>query len=373
MSKVFVLGERRKSGAKGKGPKRTAPKKVKLLEGERLFVGIDVHKRTYSVAIWSSERGLLTVWTQPADDELVLSKLMPMAEYIVEVVYEAGPTGFKLARALRGAGLNANVIAPSETPQQQGRRSKDDKRDCRKLAEYACKELLRRIYVPTLQEEADRQVTRVREALRKKLQRTKCQIKSFLLRNGITEPDGLDSWATRGVDALHRLELGIELRFVLDTLLNDYQHQLDQMKRCEEKLEELAASDRHRTQVEHMRTVNGVGLVTAITMRTELPNPERFETGAEVTAMIGFVPHRMRSGDQEYDGPIEKMGNAHLRAALVECAWRWMANDHAARAHYDRLVANTGKGKKAIVGLARKLAIVLWCLETRGEDYRQAA
>jgi transposase len=373
MKKVFVLGERRKSGKRAKGKKAKTPKQLKLLEGERLFVGIDVHKRTYTVAIWSSERKLLTTWTQPSDDELVVAKLSPIADHVAEVVYEAGPTGFTLARALRAAGFNTNVIAPSQTPEKKGRHSKNDPRDSRTLAEYACKDLLRRVYVPTPQEEADRQVTRMREAQRKKLQRTKCQIKSFLLMHGIAEPDGLKNWAAGSVDELHRIELGAELRFSLDTLLIDYEHQVAQMKRLTAKVEELAESDRHREAVKYMRTVGGVGLITAVTMRTELPSPERFEEGTEITASIGFVPYRIQSGNQEYEGPIEKMGNSHLRAALVEGAWRWVARDPAARAHYDRLVANTGNGKKAIVGVARKLAILLWRLETRGEEYRPAA
>jgi transposase len=370
MAKVITVKKRGKSG---KRSAKARSKKLKLLSREKLFVGVDVHKRTYSVAIWSSERGLLTTWTQPSIDELVIEKLKPMAKQISEVVYEAGPTGYKLVRAMREAKLNAQVIAPSETPEKKGRRSKDDKRDCRRLAEYACKDLLKRIYVPTLQEEADRQVTRVREAMRKKLQRTKCQIKSFLLLNGICEPDGVSGFARRGIKALRDLELNDELRFVLDRLMDDYEHHYTQMKKCFVKVKGLAASDRHSEAVEHMRSVTGVGLITAVTMRTELPNPERFDRPEEVTAMIGFVPQRIRSGDQEFDGPIEKMGNSHLRAALVEAAWRWMSYDDAARERYYRLLKNTGNGKKAIVGVARKLGMLLWILETRREDYKVAA
>ena len=84
--------------------------------------------------------------------------------------------------------------------------------------------MLKTVCVPAVEEEADRQVSRTREAVNKKLKRAKQQIKSFLLTHGIAEPDGLASWAKRGVDALHAMELSCELRFRLDTLLRDLEH-----------------------------------------------------------------------------------------------------------------------------------------------------
>ena len=57
---------------------------------------------------------------------------------------------------------------------------------------------------------------------------------------------------------------------------------------------------------------------------------------------------------------------------LIEAAWRWVARDESAKARYRRLVASTGNGKKATVGMARRLAILLWRMSLRGETYRAA-
>jgi transposase len=362
--KTFVLG--------GKGRKKG--KELKLLEGERVFVGIDVHKSTFSVAVWTDQRGLVGTWSQPAHYELLIAKLSPIAAQIVRIVYEAGPTGYGLVRRLRESKLPADVIAPSKVPEAPGRNPKCDRLDAKKLAEYACKDLLKNVCVPTIQEEADRQVSRTREAVSKKLKRAKQQIKSFLLTHGIAEPEGLGSWAKRGVDALHTMDLSCELRFSLDTLLRDLEHQQAELKRANEKIEELAEQERHREDVRILRSMKGaVGITTAIAFKTELYQPDRFTEPEEVIAMVGLVPGGWQSGKTRREGAILKTGNSRLRWALVEAAWRWIRYDDSAKERFRRLCANTGDGRKAIVGVARHLVVVLWRMLTRKEEYRAAA
>src|SRR5690349_7577477 len=97
-----------------------------------------------------------------------------------------------------------------------GPEAKSDRLDCRKLAVFAQKGLLRPVRVPDEQEEADRQVVRLREQLTRKLRVTRQQIKALLLQHGIAEPVGLTHWTAAAVDALRELPLGDELRFCLD-------------------------------------------------------------------------------------------------------------------------------------------------------------
>ena len=118
---------------------------------------------------------------------------------------EAGPTGFGLVRRLRGAGLKAEVIAPSKIPTMPGPEAKSDRLDCGKLAVFAQKGLLRPVRVPDEQEEADRQVMRLREQLARKLRVIQQQIKALLLQHGIAEPAGLTHWTAASVDALRQL------------------------------------------------------------------------------------------------------------------------------------------------------------------------
>jgi transposase len=352
---------------------RPSSSALHLDAGEIAHVGVDVHKASYHVAIVSDLRGLVASWTQPASPDLLVERLGPARERIAQVVYEAGPTGFALVRRLRAAGLAAEVIAPSKVPTMPGPEAKSDRLDGRKLAVFAQKGLLRPVRVPTEPEEADRQVVRLREQLARKLRVAQQQIKAFLLQHGLAEPAGLTHWAAVAVDALRRLELSAELRFCLDVMLDERQHALEQVARATRRLEELARTDRHRETTSNLRTVPGVGPVTAMTFRVELHDPARFRDGGQVARMIGLAPQVLQSGPTRREGRLLKSGNARLRTVLVEAAWRWVAGDEAAKAKYRRLVGSTGSGKKAIVGMARRLAILLWRLSLSGEPYRAAA
>jgi transposase len=346
---------------------------LRLDTGEVAHVGVDVHKASYHVAIVTDLRGPVATWTQPANPDLLVERLKPIGERIAQVVYEAGPTGFALVRRLRAAGLKAEVIAPSKIPTMPGPEAKSDRLDCRKLAVFARKGLLRPVRVPDEREEADRQVVRLREQLARKLRVIQQQIKALLLQHGIAEPPGLTHWTAAAVDALHRLELDAELRFCLDVMLDERQHASEQVARATRRLEELAKADRHRETTSILRTVPGVGPITAMTFRVELHDPARFRDGGQVARMIGLAPQVLQSGPTRREGRLLKSGNARLRTVLIEAAWRWVAGDEAAKARYRRLVASTGNGKKAIVGMARRLAILLWRLSLSGEPYRAAA
>lgn len=340
---------------------------------EILHVGVDVHKATYHVALLSDRRGLLATWVQPARPTLLAERLTPLREHVAQIVYEAGPTGFSLARRLRAEGVRAEVIAPSKTLTTPGAEPKTDRLDCRRLALLAQKGLLQPVRVPTEQEEADRQVLRLREQLVRKARSVQQQIKAFLLQHGLDVPKGLACWSDAALEAQRRLGLAAELRFCLDVLLDELDHARTQVTRVTKRLRELSRTERHRSAVANLRSVPGVGPITAMTFRLELPEPERFEHDGQVARMIGLAPQVIQSGQTRRSGRLLKSGNARLRTALVEAAWRWVARDEAAKAVYHCLVSNTGSGKKAIVGMARRLGVLLWRLSVRDEPYRAAA
>ena len=116
---------------------------LRLAQGEAVHVGVDVHKASYSVALFSDGRGLIATWVQPARPEVLLERLRPLREGVAQVVYEAGPTGFGLARRLRAEGFKAQVITPSKLLVAAGPEAKCDRLDCRRLAGLAQKGLLR--------------------------------------------------------------------------------------------------------------------------------------------------------------------------------------------------------------------------------------
>jgi transposase len=346
---------------------------IRLEGGEAVHVGVDVHKASYSVALFSDRRGLIATWVQPARPEVLLERLRPIRAGIARVVYEAGPTGYALARRLRAEGYNAQVIAPSKLLAPVGPEAKGDRLDCRRLAQLSAKGLLHPVRVPAEQEEADRQVLRLRESLVRKTRAVQSQIKSFLLQHGVAEPAGLARWSKRSVAALRELTLLPELRFCLDLLPDELAHAREQVRRVTERLKGLAEADRHREAVAVMCSVPGVGVLTAAAFRLELPEPERFDLEGQVARMTGLAPQVRQSGQTRRGGGLLKSGNARLRTVLVEAAWRWVRYDETAASRYRRLVGNTGSGKKAIVAMARRLGVLLWRLSVHGEPYRDVA
>ncbi len=340
-----------------------------LLKENRFFVGLDVHKRSYHVSLWNEEHGLLDSWVQPPVPSLLISKLQPFQVNVARIVYEAGPTGFTLVRALRNAGFSADVIAPSKMLTVPGPEAKSDRIDSKRLAMYAAKNLLTSVNVPTEEQEADRQIVRLREQMIRKSRSIQQQIKSFLLMHGIEEPAGLVNWTNSSVESLRQLPMSTQLRFCLDTMLDEFHHVKHQLVRIQKHIRKLAKEERHHKTMRLLQTVPGVGLLTAIVFRTELVEPERFTDGGQISRIIGLAPSIRESGDTRREGNILRSGNSRLRTTLVEAAWRWVAGDLDETKNYHRLVGNTGSGKKAIVAMARKLGIVLWRISVQQKEY----
>jgi len=352
---------------------RSVGKPIRILEGEKITVGIDVHKKTYSVALWSVDRQqLIRAWVQPSDHRALASKLQSVRPAIQQMVYEAGSSGFCLARDLKESQFPVKVIAPSHTPKVPGKKAKSDRVDCRKLGEYEAKGILHEVYIPTSEEESDRQVMRLRDQLMENQRRIKLQIKSFLLFHGLAEPPGLDHWSKASIQALREMTLGEDLRFVLDMDLDELEHVRKMVARATRRVHEMARRPRYQENVQRARTMKGVGLLTAMTILTEMPNPERFHLPRQVAMMAGLAPAVRESGETHHECGREEGGNRRLRSTLIEAAWQWMRRDPAAAALYRRLLANTGSKKKAIVGVARHLIIIQWRMLTRKEPYREA-
>jgi len=204
-------------------------------KGDSIFVALDVHKKTYHVAV--SKNGTLAAsWVTPADDDQIVAMLEPAKTAIKKVVYEAGPTGYGLARALMKAKFPVGVIAPGKTPRQANPGNKSDQVDCKKLAQYAATGMLTYITVPTEEEELNRLLVRTRDDMKSKRQRVMRQIKSFLLNYHLPEPEGLATWTKAGIMELQAMKLSDILRFRLDELLYELDYHTKSLKRVEEKL-----------------------------------------------------------------------------------------------------------------------------------------
>ena len=345
-------------------------KQQNLTQKDEIYVGLDVHKKSISVAIWLNGQIELTFKTS-ADYARLIKQLQPLKKAIKLIVYEAGPTGYGLARALKKAELPAQVISPANTPRPSKRCSKTDRLDCCQLAEFAAKGLLKPVAIPTEQEEADRQLQRLRDQLVSKRRRVRQQIKSFLLQHSIAEPDGLKGWSLAAIDELKSLKLNTALRFALNMLLEEMAQIRIYLEHTEIELKALSQQKRHHRAMKILRSHPGVGPVTAWAFRLEVFRPERFSQATEIASFLGLAPRISQSGQTTREGPITKTGRPQLRSKLIEASWIWIQHDAHAREVYGRLCSNTGSSNKAIVAMARHLAIHLWKMLCNDQWYRQ--
>jgi len=341
---------------------------VDLTVDDQLYVGIDVHKRSYHVALYLNDAPALD-FVMPAAKEQLSKKLKNASSAIKQVAYETGPTGYGLARHLRKNDLPVTVAATSRILRSSGD-DKTDKLDSRKLAEYAAKGLLRPVSIPSLKQESDRQLYRMRHRQVRNLSRVKTQIKSFLLMHGIDEPVGLSKWSRKGVDQLRTMKLRETLRLSLDELLGDLDYYSSRVKALDKSLTEYLDKGLLARQIAILRTHPGVGVVVSCQFAVELFHFRNFSSTREVFKYLGLSPKIHQSGERSVSRPINKVSNARLRSNLVQAAWQWIRVDIEAKKTYLRLLNNCGGLKqKAIIAMARKLSGHLWTMLVNDQPY----
>jgi transposase len=337
--------------------------------GEDVWIGVDVHKHSYHACFRRAD-GHKCTFVCPADPQDFVRRISQAGMNVLAVAYEAGPTGFPLARAVEAAGMRAIVAAPNRIPRSVSAGAKTDRLDCIRLAEYAARGLLRPIAVPSQTEEAERLLLRRRHQVTDSLRRVKQRIKSLLLCLGIAEPAGLTSWSKIAVATLQALPLMPSARETMDSHLRELTFQHDELREVEKKLAELVEQAEHEEVVRCLRSVQGVGPVVATTYHLELFRPERFGRGEEVASYLGLAPMVRHSGEKTPRGRLVPVGQTRLRSLLIEAAWIWKTRDAWARGLYNRILGRTGLAQKAITAVARRLAIILWRISVEKRPYR---
>ena len=300
--------------------KLTVSSIYRFLEGFdnlQIHVGIDVHKRSYSVAILRPD-GVLFDWTTPASPRAVTDTLLSLPCPIGMVVYEAGPTGFELARTLEYSGIPVTVAAPSRIPRPVSPTNKTDSLDCRKLAEYAATGLLRPIAIPTKQEEAFRLLVRRRHQVTDSIRRVKQRIKGLLLSYGYPEPTALIRWSKSSIAILKQIRLEPDAQETLHSQLRELEYQINEQRLIDLKVKEACVRNGSIGRVETLKAISGVGDVVAHSFGAEIFSPERFNNSGEVTSYLGLAPVFRQSGEKQDKGRLRPVGQKRLRSLLVE-------------------------------------------------------
>jgi transposase len=168
---------------------------------------------------------------------------------------------------------------------------------------------------------------------------------------------------------LGELEISDSLRFAFKIMVNELEHLRQLRKELLQQLRKLARSDRYKESVELLQSAPGVGMLTAIRLVLEWGDVSRFKRKEEFASFLGLVPSDYSSGEQERQGHITKQGNRGVRSWLVECSWIAIRHDPVLLDKFRRVLRNCGSKKKAIVAVARKLAIRLRRILLSREPY----
>jgi transposase len=254
----------------------------------------------------------------------------------VRVAYEAGPTGYRLARELAKRGMECVVAAPSKIPRGSGDRVKTDRRDAEHLVRLLLAGKLHPVRVPGPEEEALRDLVRARESVRMDLMRARHRLSKLLLRHGHRFDDG-NAWTDRHRQWLTTIELDWP---AAQTTLLDSRGAIDALCLRRDQLERqiiaLLPSCPWTVQVGRLRCLRGVDTLTAVGLCAEIGDFERFARADQLMSYIGVVPSENTTGQQRRLGSITKTGSAHARRLLTEAAWHYRPRPNLGKALTER-------------------------------------
>lgn len=325
-------------------------------EGKTVFIGIDLHQKSWHMTAIVENQEVFS-GNIPPDPEDLFKFLRRFGCNPIEVAYEAGCFGFWLYELFMTYDIKCIVVPPSLVPVESGNRVKTDRRDSRKLAYLLSKGLLKEVWVPSPQQLAHRQVIRRRRQLIGDRVRVQHRIKSELRCFGFPLPDSRGQWSVslvRWLKAVRFQDYYQQQSF--NHLLEEYDYLCKLVEEQTRLLKKLVATEPYATQVKLLKTISGIGLISAMELLLELGDISRFARGEQLAAYVGLTPSQYSSGDKIRFGRITKTGKASLRGTLTEAAWRAVRKDRELQAAFENLKARCG-AKRAIIAIARRLLL----------------
>ena len=321
--------------------------------GKKVYIGIDVHKKTYTFSAYCDGQICKTA-TVPADPKQFADSLKKwFAGATLYSVYEAGFSGFKLHRTLLSEEIKNIVINPASLEIAAKDKTKTDKRDSKKLAEQLAAGRLNGVYIPSEEEEVRRVLTRTREQIMTERIRTGNRIKARLRHFGLLLHTDDRVMSERLLREYESLPLEEGLRYSLNILISQWRFFNNQLREIRIEIKAQSFEDSYCEAI--YQSVPGVGDTSARILSNELGNiSKRFNSQKALFQFVGFTPSEYSSGESQRLGHIDRQGSARIRKTLTECAWRAIRIDEALRDSFNRISHRRGK-KRAIVAIARKL------------------
>lgn len=340
--------------------------------GQDFYVGLDVHKRSWSVTIRSL--GIqVGHFTQPPGAEGLydyLQRNFPGGRY--HSAYEAGFCGTYAHEELCKLGINNILLHAADIPvTDKQKKNKTDLHDSRAIAEHLERGNLHGIYVLSRDQQELRGLFRLRESKVADVVRSNNKLKSFLMYHSIIIPETVSTTGFLSVKVLNWLD--IELSSMAGTLtlqqyIADLRYQREQLYRITKSLRTEVLS-LHKQTYENLLSVPGIGSITAMGLIAELADFSRFDDPDKYSSYLGLCPWEDSSGDTIKTKGMQPRCNSHLRPLLIEASWKAISKSRAMFAYYSK---HSGKdSKKAIVKVARKLAMIAKGVAISGKPYQE--
>ena len=359
-----------------------------MTQSSMLYVGLDVHKESIAVAYVGQDHGaevvsLGTIGTRQCDLDKLIRQLHSKATHLV-FVYEAGPCGYWLYRYLTKRGHDCWVVAPSLIPKKAGDRVKTDRRDARQLARLMRAGDLTPVYVPQVDDEAIRDLSRAREDSIRDLKAAKYRLKAFLLRQDIRYT-GQANWSPAHLRWLAEVVCPTPAQqIVFQEYVRAVTEHTARLQRLEQELQERVKTWRLAPVVEALQALRGVQCTVAVTTVAERGDLTRLTNPKQLMSYLGLTSSEYSSGPRRAQGGITKTGNSHARRALVEGAWAYRSPAKVSRhlqlrleqlpkpiqdlswkaqvrlcKRYRQLIARGKNANQVVVAIARELVAFL--------------
>jgi len=325
---------------------------MRNFKGKTVFLGIDVHKSTYSVTA-VCEGVVIKQDTFAADPEILVKySKRAFQGAIIKSAYEAGFCGFVLHHFLLQHNIENIVVHPASIEVESRNLKKNDKRDSKKIAIQLSAGRLQCVFIPTQEAENRRFIARLREVFVKQRTRTSIQLKSLLNVNGIIPFNKKIKISKKFLKELISIDFDLSLKFCLEKLAKTWLYFTSELTEIEKKLDYLTPAE--EVIYNSYRKIIGFGPTIARILLHELGDTMQFSNEEKLFAFCGLTPSEHSSGEHKRLGHITRQGKPILRKVLVQAAWVAVRKDPYFSEYYKNLSLRRG-ACRAIIAVARKL------------------
>lgn len=322
----------------------------------KLYIGLDIHKKSWRFH-FTTDLFSGSGHTFPAGSELIKNYVLKnYPDYEVSIAYEVGCFGYKPARDFESFGWDTYVVNPADIPRpSKSKFMKTDKIDAKNISRQLRSGHLKKVPIPEPVRESLRSLTRQRTAVVRDYRRIKTRIKSLLLYNHISIPEGLDTakWSIRFLEWLGDIDFGFpNTNRTLKSMLNQYNYIDQEIKDLSNDIRKYCK--KHYTK-DYMllRSVPGIAGLTAAYILSELGDLRRFTSFKRLASYVGFIPSIHQSGEGYYTGGSTPRANRHVRNMIIEASWHAVRKDPVMQNYYR---SHAGKNSKAVIfKVGRKL------------------